>query len=789
MEFPRKRLAYTINVALILLTCCISILGFITYQNLNDITEKLSREALPNSNFILYKNAMIQMSELEDLINEYRIKYQKSELVAFDSTYSATRANAIVIKDLYPKDSAQSILGDSLIALVTEYHSALISLSEVPKIPIAKTFHQINDKLNTIAIENEAKRKPLKELFSGKKTRLEETQSNLETLIDNATSSMQSSIDKNKYQELQSREKINDLQNALFELLDYMENREITKSKIATLKAQELVSNTKYQISIFSLLATVLLIITLIILFIFTTRNKQYNQLLKNAKQNAESLAKSKEHFLANMSHEIRTPLNAIIGFTNQLSKASLPPTEQDQVSIIRKSSTHLLDVLNDILDFTKLQNAKLKLNKEVFYLSETIAATVELLKMKAEERGNELNLEIPEEVILVLGDAHRLRQIVLNVLGNSIKFTHHGKISLKISINELNPQSVLINMVFEDNGVGIPKESQARIFEEFEQGNNTASAQGTGLGLSIVSKIVALHDGELKLTSEEGQGTKIEITLPYDIAKDKGAILVSTQPKVTPLPKDLRILIADDEPFNLKLLEAILAPFCKQIVEAEDGEAAIAQLKNQQFDIALLDIKMPKCSGWQIAEEIKHNAGFNQHTPLIALTATVAEDAYANGSAAGFDHVMRKPFVENELIQLIAELTKTSVTHTSTTSSDTKEISPASPKLDFAPLENLGDEAFVRDMLQTFLDNSEQNLKSLVEASKQHDAKSISSLAHKIVAPARYLGAESFVSALKKIEKKGNENILPTDEEIAQIVQLHQELKHQILDYLNASA
>ncbi len=788
MKFPRKRLAYTINVALILLTCCISILGFITYQNLNDITEKLSREALPNSNFILYKNAMIQMSELEDLINEYRIKYQKSELVAFDSTYSATRANAIVIKDLYPKDSAQSILGDSLIALVTEYHSALISLSEVHKIPIAKTFHQINDKLNTIAIENEAKRKPLKELFSGKKTRLEETQSNLETLIDNATSSMQSSIDKNKYQELQSREKINDLQNALFELLDYMENREITKSKIATLKAQELVSNTKYQISIFSLLATVLLIITLIILFIFTTRNKQYNQLLKNAKQNAESLAKSKEHFLANMSHEIRTPLNAIIGFTNQLSKASLPPTEQDQVSIIRKASTHLLEVLNDILDFTKLQHAKLKLNKEVFDLSETIAATVELLRIKAEERGNELNLEIPKEAILVLGDAHRLRQIVLNVLGNSMKFTHDGKISLKISINELNPQSVLINMVFEDNGVGISKQSQARIFEEFEQGNNTASAQGTGLGLSIVSKIVALHDGELKLTSEEGQGTKIEITLPYDIAKDKGAILVSTQPKVTPLPKDLRILIADDEPFNLKLLEAILAPFCKQIVEAEDGEAAIAQLKNQQFDIALLDIKMPKCSGWQIADEIKHNAGINQHTPLIALTATVAEDAYANGSSAGFDHVMRKPFVESELIQLIAELTKTSVTHTSTTSSNAKEINPDSPKLDFAPLENLGDKAFVRDMLQTFLDNSGQNLESLVEASKQQDAESISSLAHKIVAPARYLGAESFVSALKKMEKKGNENVLPTNEEIAQIVQLHQDLKHQILNYLNAS-
>ncbi|MEO9477592.1 MAG: ATP-binding protein [Cyclobacteriaceae bacterium] len=792
MNLLRKHLSILINVALILVTLSISVLGFLTYKDLNTITANLQQETRPNENFHLYKDIMIAISHMEDQISTYRLSKEEKYLENFRSEYGSILLKIDSIKAPYPNDVNHSLLTDSLLTLFTKYHGVLKKIAQLENIQFDNAFSDLESGIGSISNQQDSASSKrvgyLKRIFKSKKNeeqKLEDLESQLEKLLSGVEESTLAELRKIDQLELNYSRQMNILQLKMLELLDYLENREITKTKINTLNAQELISRTKYQITLFSLLATALLMITIWILFIFTTRSKKYNAMLRKAKKNAEQLARSKEQFLANMSHEIRTPLNAITGFTNQLSKTELNDGQKEQVSIIHEASNHLLSVLNDILDITKLQSEKVELEKEQFNFTNVIKSTAEIMKIKAKEQGNEIAINIVSETpqVVLKGDSYRLKQILLNLLGNSIKFTTNGNITVSARTSNLSPKRLLLELKIKDTGVGIPKENQEKIFEEFEQASNSSAAQGTGLGLSIVKKIVELHHGQMALQSEVGIGTEITVILPYDIVPEGEIIKSPSAPEEVGFEfSDLTVLVADDEVFNIKLLQAILSDHATDIKMAQDGAEALRILENQKVDIALLDIKMPHHTGWQIVNMIRNGDGPNKNTPMIALTATIAEEAHLKGARAGFNRLMRKPFPESELLQNIKMLLPEK-THGIDIAHEEVNLQVS---FSVETLEQLGDKEFVKDMLETFVDSSTANIAEMHDALQANDLPRLSNLAHKTVAPARHLDAKEFVLCLKAIETTADAGNTPQQKDIQQAQQLHQKLLTSISNYLD---
>ena len=565
-----------------------------------------------------------------------------------------------------------------------------------------------------------------------------------------------------KSQELKQRElllqnKHDDIQQTIMDLISRLESRETVKMKINSLEARNLASKTNQQILIFSSLTFLLLLATIIIIFSYVQKNKKYQQLLKRSKESTETLSKAKERFFANMSHEIRTPMNAISGFSKLLLKSDLNSDQQEQVEIIKKSSDHLLKLLNDILDFSKLQALKLLLEKKSFNLQELLDDTYKLLKEPADSKGLHLFTTYNDLPKYVSGDPYRLKQILINLLNNSIKYTEAGSVELRVTAtNNENQSAVEIQVI--DTGRGIPKESQFRLFQEFEQSDQSSFSKGTGLGLAITKRLVQLHQGKINLESEEGEGTTVTVNLEYEIA---------TEP---PREKDVfeyddnfsdkKFLIADDEPFNIKLLATLLDKCQAKYDTAVNGAEAFELLQKNKYDVILLDLKMPKMTGWEVAKAVRETYNPNVDQPLIALTATVAQIDKQKAQSSGFDHILRKPFDEAELFTIIAKSAPGNRPKTIT--KPTKKESMT--QIDLSSLQKMGDENFVIDMVETFIESANKEWTIIELALEAHDLDTVANSAHKIVAPARHLKAEKLVPLLKNIEKTADSGTSPSD-------------------------
>ena len=570
------------------------------------------------------------------------------------------------------------------------------------------------------------------------------------------------------------------IQSKIIDLLTYLEEREVDKIKLRNYNAQIVAEETNDQVLAFSLLTILLLVATGYVVYSYMEKNKAYQKILSKATEDAKSLAKAKEQFLANMSHEIRTPMNAISGFTNQLLKSDLTDAQRDQLDIIHRSSDHLLHILNDVLDFSKLQANKLILENEPYDLQQLMNDSVQLMLHKADEKNISINYYAENIPHYVKGDPYRFKQILINLVSNSIKFTEKGSVNIHLSTRKKYRMNEL-QLVVKDTGIGIPKDQQSRIMMEFEQVGSASDHKGTGLGLSITKKLVELHNGKMKLDSEEGKGTKVTILLPFTEEEQPPQIDFSTDIDI-----DLtgtRILIADDEPFNIKLLTTVLDQKGAQWIACKDGKEALECLMENSFDLAILDIKMPHFSGLEVAQKLRATPVPNSQIPLIALTATVIKEVVDQCIHYGFNYVLRKPFDEIELFSIIeSELESPTVKKTQ----PARSSHPVAKMFDLSDLKALGDEAFVVDMLETFLNNSEPGVKNIQHLFENKNWEGLADEAHKIVAPARYLGAAFVVEKLKSLEleaRKTNPKI--TKKELEEVIKAVHELNRELNKYL----
>jgi GAF domain-containing protein len=387
---------------------------------------------------------------------------------------------------------------------------------------------------------------------------------------------------------------------------------------------------------------------------------------LKQAKETADAANRAKSDFLAHMSHELRTPLNAILGFTQLMSRdASLKPEQQENLSIINRSGEHLLTLINDVLEVSKIEAGQTILNENCFDLYSLIDSLQEMLELRASEKSLLLFFEREENVPqYICSDESKLRQVLINLLGNAIKFTQEGSVKLKVGLIESknpldSPEKIILEFEIEDTGLGISAEEIGKLFEAFAQTETgKRSQEGTGLGLRISRKFVHLMGGEISVTSQVGVGSMFKFHI---LVKPSNLLEIQT-PKnphhilgLEPGQPTYKILVVEDKFANRQLLVQLLKPLGFEVKEATNGEEAIALCQSWSPDLIWMDMRMPIMDGYAATKEIKTRLE-DQAPTIIALTANAFEEERMIALSIGCDDFVRKPFQENVILEKIAE-------------------------------------------------------------------------------------------------------------------------------------
>lgn len=385
---------------------------------------------------------------------------------------------------------------------------------------------------------------------------------------------------------------------------------------------------------------------------------RKQKAIIEEQKRKVEQSEKYKEQFLANMSHEIRTPMHAISGMTNILERNDHPKSQDVFLKAMRTSSDNLVVILNDVLDLSKIEAGKLEIDNISLNLEAVIENVIQILKFKAEEKGLVLSYKITEDVpTLVMGDPTRLNQILINLVGNAIKFTKKG--SVKILVSSANDK---LNFEIKDTGIGIPKDKHNTIFKAFEQAKESTTRYygGTGLGLNISKQLVDLQHGEIWLESTEGKGSSFYFDLPLTIpevdAVSQNYISEDKLKTMTQSLKGIRILIAEDNTFNQMIAQDDLSYYIEDIsIETvENGVLAIEKFKSDSFDLILMDVQMPEMNGFEATKEIRdieQSEGRTTKMPIIAMTASLLKTEIDSCYNAGMNNYIPKPYKLEELI------------------------------------------------------------------------------------------------------------------------------------------
>ncbi len=377
---------------------------------------------------------------------------------------------------------------------------------------------------------------------------------------------------------------------------------------------------------------------------------EKYQKELIQAKDLAEQGKRIKENFLANMSHEIRTPINGIIGLVNLLSQTEINDKQAEMLGLLKTSSTSLLGVINDVLDLSKIESGKFKINRSETNIIELCKAVVNLLDIGAKEKRIALVLELdPQLPKKIIADSLRLNQILMNLIGNAIKFTNEGSVTLKVEVLDKKGNNLKLKFKVIDTGIGIAKENIDKIFEVFEQADEQTTVKfgGTGLGLSIVKNLAKLKGGNLDVESEEGKGSAFSFTNWYEVVSSS---VEEESERAKPLQltpfNDVKILLAEDNVINTFLITKILKSWNIAVVVVENGQQAIDKIKEDDYDLVLMDTYMPVMSGIDAIKAIRNGiAPGKENIPIINFSAAIMDGDKKVAMDAGANDILNKSF------------------------------------------------------------------------------------------------------------------------------------------------
>jgi signal transduction histidine kinase/CheY-like chemotaxis protein len=426
---------------------------------------------------------------------------------------------------------------------------------------------------------------------------------------------------------------------------------------------------------------------------LFAQTQQQAEELHRTAEA-AKAANRAKSEFLANMSHELRTPLNAILGFTQLMQRdTSLGAVHQGYIDIINKSGSHLLALINDVLEMSKIEAGRITLNESEFDLPKLVFSLESMLQLKAKSKGLSLKFELQSNLHqFIRTDENKLRQVLINLLGNAIKFTNQGRVTLRISTLNLNsdpqtPDQAIVQFEVEDTGPGLNSEEIENLFQAFQQTRvGRQSQEGTGLGLRISQKFVQLMGGLITVTSTVGQGSCFKFEIPVGLVQGSGIEQTSDLKgaiRLAPGQPSYRILVVEDNPINRLLLVTLLKDIGVEVQEAENGEVAIAAWQQWHPHLIFMDMHMPILNGYQTTQQIKqfhiNNPGDDSPPipPIIAITASAFSENREECLEVGCDNFVSKPFHREEILETLCQYLGAKYSYQETTNTATRPATP----------------------------------------------------------------------------------------------------------------
>jgi two-component system, sensor histidine kinase len=500
------------------------------------------------------------------------------------------------------------------------------------------------------------------------------------------------------------------------------------------------------------------------------TRKRAEESLLAS-KEAAEAGERTKQEFLSIMSHEMRTPMNGVMGMADLLAMTKLDGEQQEYVDIVRETGCKLLELINDILELSRSESEGFEPENSPFSLHDLINGVITLLEVSARQKDLEISLTIdPDLPQNLIGDGRMLRQILLNLLGNALKFTDRGIVSLEVQEDCSDPNSKFLLFNIKDEGIGISKEQQEIIFQPFTQVDSSVSRayQGSGLGLTICKRFIESIGGRIWVTSETGKGSTFQFTMPMgteaNIDKE-----TTHNPNEATASSDALLLIVEDDLINQKVLSSILRQMGFAFVIANNGAEAIEIIQENPIDLVLMDCQMPVMNGFEATQELRKREQENgtKHLPVVAITAFSLKGDRERCLEAGMDEYLTKPVQRDKLQTMLNHflpentLVRVCLPVANLTSEESNERGETlDQKVCALLLRDLGEEVF-SEVLNLFLEIVPENLKKIQEGIIQQDPETVHFATHSLKSSSRQLGAIRFSNLASELDSIARENSL----------------------------
>jgi len=757
-----------IGFILIISVILLSSACYLLYRNFSSIVSSLRIDINPELRLLSIRDISMDLEKAGNSVRIYTITKNPTDIKPYYKIISGIDDKVDKFRSECGNDSVLLVQTDTISTLIEDnivIWNQLISLYNDNQ--VVEYLQQLSDQLNSASENNQKKEKGiLRRVFNRTPKpgiNEEEIASDIDKVVEEDRSARDALLSRESHLATNS----SDITEKFYDVIARIE-LEVSEHIKEKADAANKVATESYRWLILLAISGGLLSLLILFIIIRYARNAYAYQIaLENSKDEAERLAKTKELFMANISHEIRTPVTAISGFTEQLLHEPGNENTTRSLNIIKSSSDHLLRIIDDILDFSKLQNNKLVLEKVNFSINKILEEVYSMFEKQARQNNTLLSYSLsPETPGILLGDPYRLKQIIINLVSNSVKFTKDGSVHFAVSCMRKKTEEVELVMEFTDTGIGIDEAKIKKVFEDFtqEEMSTTRKYGGTGLGLSIVKKLIDLQKGTIEFNSRKNKGTRVVCRIPFTTGNKENPVEEILPPLEIPeYFSRIKVLLADDEEYNRLLFKKIFERWNIRCSIVENGMDALEILKEESFDLLFMDVRMPGLDGLKATQFIRDEMKIkSSQMPVIFISAAPENEDWQKYRRAGMNAYLQKPFNESTLLATIQ-----SVTGGNLNLQGPQEDSYLEPSKEISSrpyLTNLyhiagGDEKFVKQMSASFVESTGRFLNEMGKAVSSDQWGLAGDLAHKMSPPCKHIGAAQLYDYLKSIEQECRKN------------------------------